>query len=443
MDFPPFPPVAGVGLLWDGTLPSGAQSGEGHATGELPLPVRPAHPVSSPFGEEAPQPDGALTLESSDAFTLSLSESAREALFAVPHEPLTPPSVRTAPTPGIPTPPVTPAAVPTPTSLAQPSEPGLTDALPVQTVMPSSASPLVASDAPIPLSTLSAIPQPTPSATPLSPVAPQTNPDVPAPSPAAPADTQLSVSPTQPQQTSSAAVPIPAQSLATAETLLQPRSIALPPELPPLPRTAMPFAPHQAPEVSAAVSPEPPAIANSVITASSMTSAVLTKALTDRPPLFSRILQPPFPLYLFGNVTVTTLLHDAEEDPPPRRPRAYDDESGSPLDERAPLRTGEAVKLACILHDLHRGGSAAFPAHISPWYAPYVHYAVQNKLMQPDFFTDFAAPITRGELARLLSSALPTVSLRSARDTFCGRFALEDTLPRMEASLLISRLARS
>ncbi len=450
MDFPTLPPVAGAGLLWDGTLPSGAQSGEGHATGELPLPVRPSTPVSSPLGAEAPQPDGALTLESSDAFTLSLSESAREALFPVPHEPLTAPSVRTTPATGIPTPPVTPAApsdaVPTSASLAQPSQPSepvSTDALPVQTSMRSSPSPLAASDAPIPLSPLPAIPQPTPSAIRFSPVAPQTIPDVPAPSPAAPADTQLSVSSTLPQQTSSATVPIPAQSLATAETLVQPRSIVLPPELPSLPRTAMPFSPHKAPEVSAALSPEQPSLTGSIATTAPMTTAIMTEALADRPPLFARILQPPFPLYLFGNVTVTTLLRDAEENSPSPHPRPYDDESGSPLDERAPLRTGEAIKLACILHDLYRGGSAAFPTHICPWYAPYVHYAVQNRLIQPDFFTDFAAPITRGELARLLSAALPAVTLRAARETLCTRFAPEYTVPRMEAAILISRLARS
>lgn len=438
MDFPPFPPISGSGLFWDGTLPSGAQSGEDH-TSSLPLPVRPATPVPPPSGEDVPLPDGTLTLESSDAFTLSLSQPARDALLPTKDQPVTLPFTPTVSPSGIPTPAETPSSLErAPVQPLIPAEPSPADVPLTQTKIPNVPVPLTVSDAPVPLSPSPSMPQ-TVSASPptvsLDSVAMTT------PSLSVPANTssQQAATPTTLHQTPPAVAPLPMQTSIEGQTLTAP----LPPELPPLPRTAIPFPPHQPPEVSATLPTEQYSLSGNIATTAPLTSAALTEALADRPPLFARILQPPFPLYLFGNVTVTMLLRDADENPPPPRPRSYDTENGSPLDESAPLRTGEAIKLACILHDLHRGGSAAFPTHICPWYAPYVHYAVQNRLIQPDFFTDFAAPITRGELARLLSSALPAVTLRAARDTFCERFAPEDTLPRMEAAILISRLARS
>lgn len=439
MDFPPLPPITGPGLFWDGTLPSGAQGGGEHAPGELPQPVRPVPPTSPPAVDDAVQPDDALTLESSDAFTLSLSEHAREALLPAGKDPVmtlpaVPPDLPPAASPDT-APPLAPPEspeVPKPIEVALPQTAAPDAALPETPApplhaMPQTASSPVAAPPPLPqtVPVVTTSPPIIPAEVPSSPTVPITTP----PPPAAPAETQQ-------------AAPPDAQAPVQPPVDPQPPPVPthpLPPSAPPLARTAVPFPPHQAPEPTAQT---PLPLTGRSTAAAPVTASTLTEALADRPPLFARILQPPFPLYLFGNVTVTTLLREAEENPPPPRPRPYDDEGGSPLDERAPVRTAEAVKLACILHDLRRGGSAAFPAHVTPWYVPYVHYAVQNKLMKPDFFTDFAAPITRGELARLLSSALPAVSLRAARDTLCERFAPEDTLPRMEAAILISRLAR-
>ena len=76
-----------------------------------------------------------------------------------------------------------------------------------------------------------------------------------------------------------------------------------------------------------------------------------------------------------------------------------------------PLRICEAIKLAAVIRSRALEDGAEF-APDQPWFMPYVEYALEEGILQPDEFAGrMEDPITRGELAHLLAAALPKSEL--------------------------------
>lgn len=70
------------------------------------------------------------------------------------------------------------------------------------------------------------------------------------------------------------------------------------------------------------------------------------------------------------------------------------------------LRLSEAIKMACVLHDLYYGGSGLFEEDV-PWYRAYVRYAVGYGIIYADDFTNYNDFATRAEAAYIFSNCVP------------------------------------
>ena len=134
------------------------------------------------------------------------------------------------------------------------------------------------------------------------------------------------------------------------------------------------------------------------------------------------------------------------------------------------LRVSEALKLACALRAAYTGDQIPAAAKGKSWYAPYVHYAVSNGMMEIGEFEDYAAYATRAQMAYLFAAALPedcltlsdqaalpgdvTDSHRYARqirllyqagvlqgEDSSGAFHGDSGITRAQAAAIISRLA--
>jgi S1-C subfamily serine protease len=69
------------------------------------------------------------------------------------------------------------------------------------------------------------------------------------------------------------------------------------------------------------------------------------------------------------------------------------------------LTTAEAIKIAACLHSIYYWGKASFPSE-SPWYAPYVEYALEQEIIDAPS-ADYDIPVTRAQFARMIAHALP------------------------------------
>jgi hypothetical protein len=133
------------------------------------------------------------------------------------------------------------------------------------------------------------------------------------------------------------------------------------------------------------------------------------------------------------------------------------------------LTRAEAVVMASRLHEIYSTGQSTL-ANGSPWYQPYVDYAVENKILDAGAFDDYTAPATRGEMAQIFCRALPESELESIRSVQSvrgvpqdhlyaraiyvlyeagvltgsdqyGSFAPDDPITRVEAAAILSRMA--
>jgi S1-C subfamily serine protease len=134
------------------------------------------------------------------------------------------------------------------------------------------------------------------------------------------------------------------------------------------------------------------------------------------------------------------------------------------------LTVAEAVKLAACLHSIYHAGAQSFETG-TPWYSPYVAYAVNNGILK-DTYKDYTVPATRSEFAQILSNALPEEAL-TARNSVAdsaipdvpygysyapavyelyragvltgsdpqGHFLPNNTITRAEAAAVITRMA--
>ena len=71
----------------------------------------------------------------------------------------------------------------------------------------------------------------------------------------------------------------------------------------------------------------------------------------------------------------------------------------------------EAITIAVRLNSIYRGLGDSFPAG-TPWYQPYVKYAVANDIIDYDDFQDYGVPATRAQMAYIFANALPDRELK-------------------------------
>lgn len=79
----------------------------------------------------------------------------------------------------------------------------------------------------------------------------------------------------------------------------------------------------------------------------------------------------------------------------------------------------EAITLVCRLHSIYYTGSL----HIlpgTPWYQPYVDYAIENGIIRDGMFSDYTAPARRSEFAMILAAALPAAALEKINSVNAG-----------------------
>lgn len=132
------------------------------------------------------------------------------------------------------------------------------------------------------------------------------------------------------------------------------------------------------------------------------------------------------------------------------------------------VTVAEAITIAARLHNIYYGYSGQF-LQASPWYQIYVDYAVERGMIEADMFDDYERPITRKEMASLLSKAVELTELERINERAAipdvpaddedyaaiqalyesgvltgseadGAFLPEDDIIRAEAAAMIARL---
>jgi S1-C subfamily serine protease len=73
------------------------------------------------------------------------------------------------------------------------------------------------------------------------------------------------------------------------------------------------------------------------------------------------------------------------------------------------LTLAEAIKLAACLHSIYNTGAVSI-ASGTPWYQPYVNYALQNGIIK-EAYNDYTVPATRADFAAIFANALPDEAL--------------------------------
>ncbi|MDR0838195.1 MAG: trypsin-like peptidase domain-containing protein [Oscillospiraceae bacterium] len=87
-----------------------------------------------------------------------------------------------------------------------------------------------------------------------------------------------------------------------------------------------------------------------------------------------------------------------------------DGRGGGKFEPSGYLTLGESVKLAVTLHSVYETGKA-YGASGSPWYAPFVDYAVEKGIIAQNDFPNYNARATRSDFAKILARALPDEAL--------------------------------
>lgn len=135
------------------------------------------------------------------------------------------------------------------------------------------------------------------------------------------------------------------------------------------------------------------------------------------------------------------------------------------------LTVAEALAMAVRVNCIYTTGAQdSSLSGGSPWYAPYVTYAVEHKMITNDMFSDYTAKINRADMAYIFSSALPASELKAINSVvelpdvnsttphsesilllynagvltgsdLYGTFTPENNITRAEAAALITRIA--
>ena len=83
------------------------------------------------------------------------------------------------------------------------------------------------------------------------------------------------------------------------------------------------------------------------------------------------------------------------------------------------VKLSEAVAMAARLHSIYTTGKADF-ASGSPWYQPYVDYAIANGIFSKGRFENYDVYATRYQVAEILAAALPTEALSAINSIDIG-----------------------
>jgi hypothetical protein len=76
------------------------------------------------------------------------------------------------------------------------------------------------------------------------------------------------------------------------------------------------------------------------------------------------------------------------------------------FDPTGNMTIAEALAIAARLHKIYNGGDGLF-VQGNPWYQVYVDYAVANKIIASNDFSNYNRTVTRAEMAYIFSRALP------------------------------------
>ena len=66
----------------------------------------------------------------------------------------------------------------------------------------------------------------------------------------------------------------------------------------------------------------------------------------------------------------------------------------------------QIITMAARIHNIYNGGTGVFPSG-SPWYQPYVDYAVQNSIISADYGFDLSEPAPRWLVADIFARCIP------------------------------------
>jgi hypothetical protein len=145
-----------------------------------------------------------------------------------------------------------------------------------------------------------------------------------------------------------------------------------------------------------------PSLAAAIVTAAAAESVAPRGNLEN----LKKIKELPYSLYLFGPVIGQSREEDEEEE-------TYDaaEKQQKPSGKKADyLKLSEAVRMASVLHNLYLGGSGHFEEE-TPWYLPYIRYAVKHGIIKSGDFEDYNEIITHAEAAYIFSGSVPAAAL--------------------------------
>ena len=85
----------------------------------------------------------------------------------------------------------------------------------------------------------------------------------------------------------------------------------------------------------------------------------------------------------------------------------FDGKSSKVFDPNGNITIAESIKLAVCLHSIYHNGKTDFDTAASPWYRPYVTYALSEKII-PAEYENYNKVATRAEFAVIFAAAFPT-----------------------------------
>lgn len=85
--------------------------------------------------------------------------------------------------------------------------------------------------------------------------------------------------------------------------------------------------------------------------------------------------------------------------------------SSAAFDTKGTLTIAEAITMAARIHSFYNTGTESFPQG-SPWYQPYVDYAIENKIIE-SAYGNYERAVGRAEFAIILFNSLPKSALEA------------------------------
>ncbi len=70
------------------------------------------------------------------------------------------------------------------------------------------------------------------------------------------------------------------------------------------------------------------------------------------------------------------------------------------------MTLAEAIKVSACLHSIYSSGTASFAKDLTPWYQPYVDYALSNGIIASPY-PNYTTSATRSDMAVIFANALP------------------------------------